>query len=239
MGVAAAVVAVMAVGTVAHAQTAALTPAQLIERVRLTVESAAAKAQDTQAAQLPGLRVSSEIGSLDPTLRLAPCEVAEPYLPAGTRPWGSIRIGLRCTQGPVRWNVFVPAHIRVHAPVATAAAALPTGHVLTAEDIVVQEAELSAEAGAVVTDPSSLIGRPLASSLKPGQAVRAQHVRARQWFAAGEAVTVVARGSGFAISAEGVALSPGLEGQTTRVRLEGGRVVSATAVGQRRVEVLL
>ena len=50
---------------------------------------------------------------------------------------------------------------------------------------------------------------------------------------------VVAVGAGFAISAEGQALSPGLEGQSTRVRLEAGRIVVGMPVGERRIEVPL
>ena len=57
--------------------------------------------------------------------------------------------------------------------------------------------------------------------------------------AAGDAVTLVARGPGFAVSSEGVAMTPGLEGQPTQVRLDNGRMVQGIAVGNRRVEVNL
>ena len=176
---------------------------------------------------------------MDPSWRLAPCEQTEPYLPSGTRPWGTIRIGLRCVQGPVRWNVYVPAVVRVQAPVVVTLVALPMGHLLKAEDLTVQEAELTAETGATLVDPAAAVGRALAFPMKPGQALRAQHLRTRLWFSAGEPVTLLARGSGFAITAEGVALSPGADGQSVRVRLDSGRVVSGLAVGARRVEVNL
>ena len=61
----------------------------------------------------------------------------------------------------------------------------------------------------------------------------------RHWFAAGEVVTVVAVGAGFAVSAEGLALGPGLEGQLTRVRTESGRIVSGMPTGERRLEIAL
>jgi flagella basal body P-ring formation protein FlgA len=50
-------------------------------------------------------------------------------------------------------------------------------------------------------------------------------------------VRVVASGAGFAITSDATALSPGLEGQTARVRTEGGRVLSGRPVGDRRIEV--
>jgi flagella basal body P-ring formation protein FlgA len=52
-------------------------------------------------------------------------------------------------------------------------------------------------------------------------------------------VQIVALGRGFAISAEGQALAPGLEGQPVRIRTESGRVVVAVPVAQRRVELTL
>lgn len=208
---------------------------QMLDLVRATVEQAAQQVMSSQ----PGVRVVTEVGELNPSLRLAPCLAAQPYLPPGTRVWGEMRIGLRCTQGPVRWNVYVPATVRVHAPALVAAAALPSGHLLTEADLTVAEAELTAEPGQAVADAQTLVGRALAVALRPGQVLRTQHVRARQWFGPGEPVTVVARGSGFAISAAGVALTAGLDGQSARIRLEGGRVVAATAVANRRAEVAL
>jgi flagella basal body P-ring formation protein FlgA len=64
-------------------------------------------------------------------------------------------------------------------------------------------------------------------------------LKLRQWFAAGDTVRVVTVGSGFAISADGQALAPGIEGQTVKVRIEGGRVVSGRATAERRIEVTL
>jgi flagella basal body P-ring formation protein FlgA len=71
-----------------------------------------------------------------------------------------------------------------------------------------------------------------------GQALRPD-LLARKWFASGETVQIVARGAGFSISAEGQALSHGLEGQPARVRTEGGRVLVGRPVAERRMEVQL
>jgi flagella basal body P-ring formation protein FlgA len=43
----------------------------------------------------------------------------------------------------------------------------------------------------------------------------------------------------FSVTGEGQALSAGIEGQTVRVRIENGRVLSGLAVGNHRVEVQL
>ena len=52
-------------------------------------------------------------------------------------------------------------------------------------------------------------------------------------------VSIVAAGSGFSISAEGQAVTPGFEGQNARVRTEAGRVLVGRPVGERRIEVNL
>jgi flagella basal body P-ring formation protein FlgA len=52
-------------------------------------------------------------------------------------------------------------------------------------------------------------------------------------------VQIVARGAGFVVSAEGQALSNGLEGQPARVRTDNGRCAGGSPVAERRMEVQL
>lgn len=188
---------------------------------------------------LANARVEIEPGQLDARLRLAPCEQIEAHLPPGTRAWGRTRIGLRCLRGATLWNVYLPVTVKVFAPAPVAGMALPAGTVLQAQHLDEAEVDWAAAKAPVLTDPSALIGRTLARALQPGQALRDGDLRQRQWFAAGDTVQVVARGVGFSVSGSGQALSAGLEGQSVRVRTEGGRVLSGQAVGANRVEVSL
>ena len=73
--------------------------------------------------------------------------------------------------------------------------------------------------------------------LEAGASLRQSHLKARQWFAAGETVQVVASGPGFRVASEGQALSQGVEGQAVRVRTESGRVLTGMPIADRRVEV--
>lgn len=217
----------------------------LIGTAVLACRAASASAIEAQAQQFAqeaaasaGARVEVVVGSLDPRLRLAPCERVEPYVPSGTRLWGRTRIGLRCVEGRTRWNVYLPLTVKVFGRGLVATRTLPAGTVLTAADV--QPAEVDLAAGNLpLQTPDLAVGRTLAHPLDAGQPLRAADLRARQWFAAGDTVRIVAVGSGFQISGEGQALGPGLEGQATRVRLEGGRIVSATPVAERRVEIRL
>ena len=195
----------------------------------------------TQASQqaTPGLRVEVRVGELDPRLKLAPCANVQAYLPVGMKLWGNARIGLRCADAGVRWNVFLPVTVDVFGPGLVAARALPSGAVLGAADLKPATVKLSASPSAALTNADLAVGRTLAKPLSPGDALRDADLRARQWFAAGDTVRIVAGGSGWRIHGEGQALNPGLEGQTVRVRTESGRIVSGVAAGNRMVEVPL
>jgi flagella basal body P-ring formation protein FlgA len=185
------------------------------------------------------VRVEIEPGRLDPRLRLAPCERIEPYLPPGARAWGRSRIGLRCVQGPTAWNVYLPVTVKAFAPAWVAAVALPAGTVLQAGQLQQAEVDWAAAATPPLADAALLVGRQLARPLPPGTPVRSADLRQRQWFAAGDTVQLVARGSGFSVGGEGQALTPGIEGQPVRVRTGNGRVLSGLAVGRNRVELAL
>ena len=86
---------------------------------------------------------------------------------------------------------------------------------------------------------SMVVGRTLARGLAAGDAVRKNDLKARQWFNAGDMVRIVAGGPGYAISSEGQAMGPGLEGQAVRVRTEAGRIITGVATGDRQIEVAL
>ena len=95
------------------------------------LEQIQALGEQASAGLAPGaMRVEVEPGRLDPRLRLAPCERVEPHLPPGAQAWGRTRVGLRCTEGPKPWNVYLPVTVKVFAPALVAAAALPAGTVL-------------------------------------------------------------------------------------------------------------
>lgn len=195
--------------------------------------------QMASQAPLPdGARIEVDVGALDPRLKLAACARITPYLPHGARLWGRSRVGLRCDEG-ARWSVFVPVTVKVFAKAWTATQALPPGTVLEAAHLRQDEVDLAADPSPVIREPHAAVGRTLARTLQPGQPVRAADLKARQWFAAGDTVRVVTVGSGFSITAGGQALGPGIEGQSAKVRIDGGRVVSGRPTAERRIELAL
>lgn len=187
----------------------------------------------------PQPRVEVVVGALPTHLKLAPCSQVQPYLPSGSRPLGRSRIGLRCGQGAAHWNVSLPVTVRLWAPSLVAAGALPTGTVLEARHLATAEVDLAERADPAIGSAAAAIGRTLQRSLAAGDAVRSADLKTRQLFATGDTVRLVAIGTGYAVSSEGQAMGPGLEGQNARVRTDSGRIVTGVATGERRVELPL
>lgn len=192
------------------------------------------------AAAVPNApRLEVEVGSLDPRLRLAPCRRIEPYLPPGARAWGRLRLGLRCTDGDVRWNVYLPVTVRAWVRGPVLALSRPAGHSVQASDLAEGEIDLAAGDDPPQRDPAQIVGRVLARPLAAGDAVGVAALRPRMWFSAGDSVRISAVGDGYTVSGAGEALGPGIEGRPVRIRTEGGRVITAMPVADRRVELPL
>ena len=227
------------VGTLVRAQTTLPTePASGLDSgLEQQVRALALNSTKTSAPGMP--RVEVTVGQLDPRLRLAPCRQVQPYVPDGLRLWGRSRIGLRCVQGPTRWNVYLPITVKVFGTALVATSAVSAGSVLTAADLTPAEIDTAEENSAPVARAELAVGRTLARPLKPGQGLREAHLKARQWFAAGDTVTVLAQGAGFSVAGEAQALNPGIEGQPVRLRTESGRILTGQPVGERRVELSL
>jgi flagellar basal body P-ring formation protein FlgA len=191
------------------------------------------------AAAPESARVEVVPGELDSRLRLAPCNRIEAYLPSGTRPWGASRVGLRCVDGPKAWNVSLPVTVKVFAPALVATQPLQAGSTIEASHLTTAVVDWAAERSPVLLRAERLLGRVLARPLSVGEALRSADLRPRQWFAAGDIVQIVAKGNGFSISAEGQAISAGIEGHPARVRTDSGRIVSGEPRGERRIELAL
>lgn len=228
---------------VAHAQ-AAGAPAAGGDALQAQVESllkqqTVPQGGTTDGAQRQPWRVEITLGQLDPRLKLAPCDKVKAYLPDNAQLWGKTRVGLRCEQGPVRWNVYWPVTVKVWGKALVAAVPLRPGNTVAQADVVVGEVDLAASGSPALTRAADIVGRTVVRPVEAGQSVRQDDVKNRRWFAIGDPVHLNVRGEGFVVASEGVALSPGDEGRCARVRMDNGRVLCGLPVGERTVEVSL
>lgn len=185
------------------------------------------------------LRMEVSVGALDSRLRLAPCARVEPYLPTGSRLWGRTRLGLRCVEGATSWNVFLPVTVKAFGPAWVLGGNVAPGTVLTAQDAIEDEVDWAAESAPVMANPDLWVGQVAARQLIAGQALRQSMVRAPVLFRAGAVVKVTARGTGYAVTSAGQAMSSGSVGQTVRIRMDNGKIIGGVVSEGGSIEVAL
>lgn len=213
--------------------------AAALERIhQFTLKSVQSQpiAQASSPQALPP-RIHIEVGAPDARLQLAACSKTEAFIPPGVRLAGPTRIGLKCIEGATAWSISVPVTIRIYGRGLVAINSVAAGAPITAQDVAIGEVDLASDVSPAITDLQAVEGRILARSMSTGQGLRLAHLKPRQWFSAGDTVKLVAAGNGFLIASQGQALSTGIDGQAVRVRTEGGRIVSGTAVADRQVSL--
>lgn len=198
-------------------------------------------ALNTTMAENPDSLLRPEVimGALDSRLRLAPCQQIEPYLPPGTRLWGRSRIGLRCLQGKVHWNIYVPVTIKAWGPAWVLRQSVAGGTMLTQDDADMAEMDWAEQSASVLATPESWVGQQAAFALQPGQTLRSNMVRPVPAFTRGAQVRVKSVGSGFHVVVSGQSMEDGVVGQPVRVKLGGGRIITGTVRKGQIVEVRL
>jgi flagella basal body P-ring formation protein FlgA len=201
------------------------------------LESTVAQAPVDTSGGGASLRMEVSVGALDTRLRLAPCAKVEPYIPVGTRLWGKSRIGLRCLDGATRWNVFLPVTVKAFGPAWIAKTNVNAGAVLTMADAMASEVDWADDVSPVVAQPEQWVGQIATRSWGAGQTIRQSMLKPAQVFQAGTQIRVLAQGTGFQVSSDGQAMTPGVVGQVARVRMEGGRVMSGMVLDARTVRV--
>ncbi len=195
-------------------------------------------AQSQPDAQQP-LRMEVSAGVLDSRLRLAPCANVEAYLAPGARLWGQSRVGLRCVDGMVKWNVSVPMHVRAYGRAWVVRGQVMAGSPVLQNDVALQEVDWAEDSYPVLLDSALWLGQTAARTLSSGQVLRQGAVRPTQVFQAGTQVRVVAEGRGFEVSSDAQALGAGVVGQATRVRMDNGRITSGTVLDAHTVKIEL
>ncbi len=178
-------------------------------------------------SQAAGLSGEVRIKLIQPQSGPLPaCDQApEAFLPAGTKAWGRVSVGVRCNSSQP-WTRYVAAHVAVHGPYFVAARAIGAGQTLTATDAERREGDLSTLPATVVVDAAQLEGTLAVNALATGAPLRRDMLRHPSLVLQGQVVKLVQRGNGFVTSAEGKALTSAAVGSTVQVRMQGGQVLS-------------
>jgi flagella basal body P-ring formation protein FlgA len=219
-------IARLAMLTALVASGSAIASADLAERTREFVEQQA----------LPAGEIEIVVGDIDPRLSLAPCARFEPFVPPGARLWGRSTLGVRCVEGAA-WTVYVPVQVKVFAPVQVAARPIPRGTIVAASDVRLDRVDLTQFPGGVYGAEDVVEGKTAVRALAAGEPIKRDVLRAPRVFEPGDAVRVVYDGTTFAVSIDGKALTSAGDGDTARVAVANGRVLTGVARPGRVVQV--
>nr|WP_242538438.1 flagellar basal body P-ring formation chaperone FlgA [Trinickia acidisoli] len=176
-----------------------------------------------QTIGLPG-KISITVAPTFPR-GLAACTTLEPFMPTGARLWGTTSVGVRCA-GAKPWTLYLRARIAIDATYYLAARQIEPGTVVTAQDLLARDGDLSNLPRAIITDPSQAIGSTALARISAGMPLRQDLLKSASAVAIGQTVRVIAQGQGFTISSEGSVMNNAAPGQEVRVRLAGGQIIS-------------
>lgn len=183
----------------------------------------------------PDARARVTIGPIDARLHLAHCAGPRFFLATNARLWGRGSLGAVCADGTTEWTLYMTFDSRLSGPALVATRPLPARHPPRAGDVELREVEYlqspdryprELPAGARVT-------RPLAA----GQAIDIGMLALPNVIRSGNRVVVVARGDGFDVTQEGVAMNNAAAGERVRVKTASGRVIQGIAGADGRIEV--
>jgi flagella basal body P-ring formation protein FlgA len=217
----------LALCTLAQPATAQQAPEPVREAARAFLEA--------EAAGLPG-EVSVTVGRMDPLNQLPACAELVPFFPAGARAWGQTNVGMRC-DSPVEWTIYLPARVEVFTDYVVVARPLRPGQIVGLADLKRERGDLAALPEATITDPAQAVGQHVRIAVGAGTPLRSTHLRLPPAVRQGQNVKVVSKGPGFSVSSEGRALNGAGAGETVRVRMPGGQVVSGIARNGGVVEI--
>lgn len=179
-------------------------------------------------------------GTLDPRLALPECDRAlEGYLPPGGKIGSRTVVGVRCT-GARPWKVYVPVDVLEPRPVLVARRSLPPGHELGADDLALEERDVSRLVGGYLEDPGKAVGRRLGRAVAAGAVLAPGALEETLLVRRGQSVTLVVRQGALAIRMAGLALADGVEDERIRVRnTASDRIVEGIVRSRQEVEVLV
>ncbi|MDE1461057.1 flagellar basal body P-ring formation chaperone FlgA [Spartinivicinus poritis] len=195
----------------------------------------------TYTQQLGSGRYEIHISAIDPRLKLQPCANKLTIEPSQRRQHliGRATHKIKCLQSPY-WSLYVATQVKLYRQVIAASRTLQKGHVITSNDLIQLEQDISKLRGSYFPEPSKLLGKVVTRQIKMGQPITQNHITQALAIKKGTQVAIHANTSNFSVLAKGIALSDGKPGQLIKVRnIRSKRVIQAVVKDAYTVEATL
>jgi flagella basal body P-ring formation protein FlgA len=179
------------------------------------------------------------VGPIPPHIQLARCpEAPKPVVGPAPHMNDRVLVEIRCL-GPPAWHLYVPVRVVGTTRVAVAAHAIVAGSVLTANDLRVEQHDMTELPPGYLDDPAIAVGRTAARPISGGAILSNQQLVASKAVQRGQTVTLVADAGGMSVRMAGRALGDAMVNQRVRVQnLSSGKVVEGIARSEQVVEII-
>jgi flagella basal body P-ring formation protein FlgA len=179
------------------------------------------------------------VGPLQPHLQLQRCATpVKPVIGNGHHMKDRVTVELRCA-GPAAWHLYVPVRVIGTSTAAVTVHAIVVGSVLKAEDLRVEQHDISELPQGYFDDPAVAVGLTASRPIAGGTILTNQQLVASKAVQRGQTVTLVADAGGMLVRMAGRAMSDGLVNQRVKVQnLSSGKVVEGIARSEQVVEII-
>lgn len=201
-------------------------------------ESISKEVEKFLKSQIANVEGESEITikPIDSRLKLQACTDLTSFLPPGSKAWGKVTVGLRCST-PKPWTIYIAAQVRVFGDYYVTKNAIHAGQIITEQDLVKIRGELSSQAPGTIVKINNAIGKTMIAAYPAGTSLRQDMFKLIPVIQQGQNIKVVSQGKGFRVSNDAIALNNASEGQLTRAKTNSGQLVSGIARAGGFIEV--
>lgn len=147
-------------------------------------------------------------------------------------------IGVQCF-APSQWTRYVQAHVQINGSYVVAAETLNPSTIITSDKLLAREGDLLKIGRGVLLTADELLGRITTQRIAKHRPIKAQAVRSANSIERGKQVQIEARGRGFTVTTDGVAVRGGEPGAQIPVRTRSGQVVTGSVVDANTVLILM
>ncbi len=163
-------------------------------------------------------RTELRLGGVDTRLRLPACDLPlQGFLPPGGKLGGNTSVGVEC-RGTRPWKLYVQAYVGMFRTVAVASGYLAAGTVLNADNVRMEERDVTASGYGYLTDLEPLQGMIVKQPLQDGRVIPPQAVGKARLIRRGDSVVLLSRNGGIEVRMNGSAMMDGTEGDRIKVR---------------------
>jgi flagella basal body P-ring formation protein FlgA len=196
--------------------------------------------EDYLATSQTAGRYEIQVSQLDPRLRMPACDKElTATLESPAKPLGRVTVKVRC-DGASPWTVFVPAQVRLFREVVTSARPLKRAAIISPEDVVLRERDISQINQGYLSTLDQAIGQKLVRPLVSDQVITLIHLEQAEVVRKGDQVIISARSGTLNVRMPGEALSNGGMSEQIRVKnLNSQRVIKARITAPGQVEVAM